>query len=94
MSDHEQRHRELAYRLWEEAGYPHGRSDEFWYTALEILMAESRPAEPVAAETDAAPPAPAVTAEPELPPAPPPVAESPERKPAGPAPARKPLPRT
>ena len=36
MSDHEERHRALAYRLWEEAGYPHGRADEFWYTALEI----------------------------------------------------------
>jgi hypothetical protein len=51
MSEHEQSLRELAYRLWEEAGYPEGRSDEFWYTALEILTSEPRPP----AEPDAAP---------------------------------------
>ncbi len=96
MSDHEERHRALAYRLWEEAGYPHGRADEFWYTALEILTAESRPAEPVAAGPDAAAPAPTVLAEPPPTPspAPSPATESAERKPAGPAPARKPLPRS
>ena len=25
--------RELAYELWEHEGRPHGRSDEFWFTA-------------------------------------------------------------
>jgi hypothetical protein len=92
MSDHEQRQRELAYRLWEEAGYPHGRSDEFWYTALEILVAESRPpvseatpsAEPAAAE--AAAPVPPVTAEPAQPP---PAAESSDPKADKPPAARK-----
>jgi len=28
--------RDTAYFLWEEAGRPEGRSDEFWYKALEI----------------------------------------------------------
>jgi hypothetical protein len=45
MSDHEQRQRELAYRLWEEAGCPEGRADEFWYTAWEILAVEPAPPE-------------------------------------------------
>lgn len=61
MADHEQRLRELAYRLWEEAGYPSGRADEFWYTAVEILTSETRP--PDAEEVDAAEPA---TAAPDL----------------------------
>ena len=29
--------RELAYHLWEEAGCPHGRSDEFWFKAEAAL---------------------------------------------------------
>ena len=33
MSGLEQRIREWAYRLWEEAGRPHGRSEEFWFAA-------------------------------------------------------------
>lgn len=28
--------RDTAYFLWEEAGRPDGRADEFWYRALEI----------------------------------------------------------
>jgi hypothetical protein len=28
--------RDTAYFLWEEAGRPEGRADEFWYKALEI----------------------------------------------------------
>jgi hypothetical protein len=28
--------RDTAYFLWEEAGRPDGRADEFWYKALEI----------------------------------------------------------
>ncbi len=55
MSEHEHEHglRELAYRLWEEAGCPEGRADEFWYTALEILTAEPRPPEEAEAEAPA-----------------------------------------
>ena len=29
----EQRIRELAYHLWDKAGRPDGRADEFWYAA-------------------------------------------------------------
>jgi len=28
--------RDTAYFLWEEAGRPDGRADEFWYRALDI----------------------------------------------------------
>ncbi|MCW8305579.1 DUF2934 domain-containing protein [Acidiphilium sp. PA] len=35
MSDqkHEEKVRELAYKLWEEAGKPADRDDEFWHQA-------------------------------------------------------------
>jgi Protein of unknown function (DUF2934) len=32
--------RELAYRLWEEAGRPEGRSDEFWERARQQIDEE------------------------------------------------------
>lgn len=80
MSEHDQEHglRELAYRLWEEAGCPDGRADEFWYTALEILTSEPRP--PEAAEAAEAS-EPADTAEP----APPASAEAPAPRKVAPA---------
>jgi len=31
---------ERAYQLWEEAGRPEGRSDEFWYQAEEMIRRE------------------------------------------------------
>ena len=34
--DREQRIRERAYHLWQEAGSPDGRMDEFWHRAREI----------------------------------------------------------
>ena len=38
MSGNEEEIRQRAHRLWEEAGMPEGRSDEFWLKAeLEIL---------------------------------------------------------
>ena len=38
MRDRQEEIRRLAYRLWEEAGRPEGRSDEFWLAAeIEIL---------------------------------------------------------
>lgn len=37
MQDDEQEVRDLAYRLWEEAGKPEGRHDEFWHKARERL---------------------------------------------------------
>jgi hypothetical protein len=33
MRDTEKLIRELAYKLWEQAGRPEGRSDEFWFAA-------------------------------------------------------------
>jgi DUF2934 family protein len=33
MSEREQRIRERAHRLWEEAGCPEGRDQEFWERA-------------------------------------------------------------
>jgi hypothetical protein len=33
MSGHEEAIRRLAYALWERAGCPDGRSDEFWHAA-------------------------------------------------------------
>ena len=40
MSDIEQRVRDRAYWLWEEAGRPDGRSDEFWFAAWHELEGE------------------------------------------------------
>jgi hypothetical protein len=33
MNENEQMIREQAYELWDHAGRPDGRSDEFWFTA-------------------------------------------------------------
>ena len=33
MNDMEELIRKLAYELWEQAGRPDGRSDEFWFAA-------------------------------------------------------------
>jgi Protein of unknown function (DUF2934) len=33
MNDNEQMIREQAYELWDHAGRPDGRSDEFWFAA-------------------------------------------------------------
>jgi hypothetical protein len=40
MSDIEEAIRRRAYELWEHAGWPHGRSDEFWHAARLELGAE------------------------------------------------------
>lgn len=37
MSDLDQQVRDLAYRLWEQAGRPEGRSEEFWLAARQEL---------------------------------------------------------
>ena len=37
MTEREERTRKRAHELWEEAGRPHGRDQEFWYQAeLEV----------------------------------------------------------
>jgi hypothetical protein len=40
MSDIEEAIRRRAYELWENAGMPHGRSDEFWHAARSEFGAE------------------------------------------------------
>jgi len=47
----EDRVRNEAYRLWEEAGRPHGREAEFWHQACALVEREA-----AAAEVAAAPP--------------------------------------
>ncbi len=37
---HEARIRERAYALWEQDGRPHGRADEFWERARELIGME------------------------------------------------------
>lgn len=41
MTEREQQIRERAHRLWEEAGRPEGRDDEFWREAERALDEES-----------------------------------------------------
>jgi Protein of unknown function (DUF2934) len=38
----EEKQRELAYQLWEKAGRPPGRQDEFWQQAAEQLAQDKR----------------------------------------------------
>ena len=40
MNENEQMIREQAYGLWDHAGRPDGRSDEFWFAARAELDAE------------------------------------------------------
>ncbi len=47
------RHR--AHALWEEAGRPEGRDEEFWHRAREELTLASRAPQEFAGETGAAP---------------------------------------
>jgi hypothetical protein len=46
VSDNEPRIRELAYLLWEQAGRPEGRAEEFWFTAVQIFDEEDDAAAP------------------------------------------------
>jgi predicted subunit of tRNA(5-methylaminomethyl-2-thiouridylate) methyltransferase len=41
MSEHEQKILERAYQLWEEAGRPEGRDEEFWRKAQDEIAAEN-----------------------------------------------------
>jgi len=40
MTDHEQQIRQRAHRLWEEAGCPEGRDEEFWHAAERAIGEE------------------------------------------------------
>jgi hypothetical protein len=47
MAEHdelyEHRVREIAFQLWQEAGCPEGRSDEYWQKAKEAQAAAAKP---------------------------------------------------
>ena len=45
MNDNEQMIREQAYELWDHAGRPDGRSDEFWFAARAEFEREEETAE-------------------------------------------------
>ena len=58
MRDTERVIRELAYELWEQAGRPHGRPDDFWFAArFEIECreetGETQPRAPVGRRAEA-----------------------------------------
>jgi hypothetical protein len=40
VADHDQRIRELAYRLWEADGKMHGRDLEYWHRARDLIGSE------------------------------------------------------
>ena len=40
MTDHEQRIRTRAYRIWEEEGRPEGRAEVHWDMARELVAVE------------------------------------------------------
>lgn len=40
MTDADDRIRDRAYQLWDQAGQPEGREDEFWYRAERELSAD------------------------------------------------------
>jgi Protein of unknown function (DUF2934) len=50
MSSSEKHIREKAYELWERAGRPGGRDDEFWFAAVRELEVEPAAVEKVAEE--------------------------------------------
>jgi hypothetical protein len=47
--------RRRAHALWEEAGHPEGRAEEFWHRAREELALADRAPQEFAGETGAAP---------------------------------------
>jgi hypothetical protein len=57
MDSLEEMVRRLAYQLWENAGCPAGRGDDFWFAAeAQIRQALDASAADEAAATDVAPP--------------------------------------
>jgi hypothetical protein len=48
----EDRVRERAYQLWEQAGCPEDRSDEFWLQAVSELQSEQTKAEEAVPEPE------------------------------------------
>ena len=46
MTEREERIRERAHRLWEEAGRPEGKDEKFWWEAELQIDVEDREANP------------------------------------------------
>ena len=46
MSDLRERIRLHAYKLWEQAGCPEGRAEEFWQQAEQVETGTSQPMQP------------------------------------------------
>ncbi|MBS9478907.1 DUF2934 domain-containing protein [Ancylobacter sp. VKM B-3255] len=58
MDEREHRIRERAHRLWVEEGYPHGRAEQHWFAAMEMVAVEENQQatlQPVAAQPAAEP---------------------------------------
>lgn len=53
--DFEQQVRQKAYHLWEDDGRPDGRETEYWFKALELMLAE-RSQDETAGQEDSDPP--------------------------------------
>lgn len=53
MSAEQDTIRDLAYRLWQDAGGPHGRDQEFWYAAEAQVSAAPAEVAPKAAKPKA-----------------------------------------
>ncbi len=49
MRAEQEKIKDLAYRLWQDAGSPDGRDQEFWYAAEAQVTAAKPPAKPKAA---------------------------------------------
>jgi len=56
MTTLEEMIRKRAYELWEKAGMPQGRSDEFWFTARAEFESEAPAAEKREADAPVPPP--------------------------------------
>lgn len=54
MSAEQEKIKDIAYRLWQDAGSPHGRDQEFWYAAeVEVTAAKPQPQPKAAAKPKA-----------------------------------------
>lgn len=65
-SDRDHRIRQIAYRLWEEEGYPHGRAEAHWGEATRLLDESETAAAPARTPAPRKAAAAAATAEPKV----------------------------
>lgn len=67
MRAEQEKIKDLAYRLWQDAGSPDGRDQEFWYAAEEQVTAAKPPVKPKAAAKPKPPAKPKAAAKPKAP---------------------------